>query len=90
KNKVTDPVNLGSGSGIAIKQIADIVSKRFGKKILWLSDKPMGDRRRVFDTTRAEKNGFKINISLEEGINETIDWFLENKEIIDERYNVFK
>ena len=90
KNKVTDPINLGSGSGITIKQIADIVSKRFGKKIQWLSDKPMGDRRRVFDTTRAEKNGFKINISLEEGINETIDWFLENKEIIDERYNVFK
>ena len=50
----------------------------------------MGDQRRVFDTTRAEKNGFKINISLEEGINETIDWFLKNKEIIDARYNVFK
>ena len=90
KNKVTDPINLGSGSGISIKQIADIISRRFNRKITWLSEKPMGDHRRVFDTKRAEKNGFKADISLEEGINETIDWFLENKEIIDKRYNVFK
>ncbi len=73
KNKVTEPVNLGSGSGISIKQIADIISKRFGREIKWLSDKPMGDKRRVFDTKRAEKYGFKIQISLEFGINETID-----------------
>ena len=90
KNKVTEPVNLGSGSGISIKQIAEIISKRFNKDIKWLSEKPMGDRRRVFDTNRAEKYGFKTQISLEFGINETIDWFIENKEIIDERYNVFK
>lgn len=90
KNRVTEPVNLGSGSGISIKQIADIISKRFGKEIKWLSDKPMGDKRRVFDTKRAEKYGFKTQISLEFGINETIDWFIENKEIIDERYNVFR
>ena len=90
KNNVTEPVNLGSGSGISIKQIADIISKRFGREIKWLSDKPMGDKRRVFDTKRAEKYGFKTQISLEFGINETIDWFIENKEIIDERYNVFR
>ena len=90
KNKVTEPVNLGSGSGISIKQIADIISKRFGREIKWLSDKPMGDKRRVFDTKRAEKVWFKTQISLEFGINETIDWFIENKEIIDERYNVFR
>ncbi len=90
KNKVTEPVNLGSGSGISIKQIADIISKRFGKDINWLSDKPMGDKRRVFDTTRAQKHGFKTEISLELGINETIDWFLKNKDIIDKRYNVFE
>ena len=90
KNKVTDPVNLGSGSGIKIKEIAEIIAKRFDKKIKWLSDKPMGDYRRVFDTSRAEKHGFKANVSLEIGINETIDWFIENKELIDERYNVFK
>jgi len=90
KNKITEPVNLGSGSGIRIKQIAEIISKRFKKKIKWLDDKPMGDFRRVFDTTRAQKYGFKSSVSLETGINETIDWFFENKNLIDERYNVFK
>ena len=90
KNKITDPVNLGSGSGITIKQIADIVSKRFDKKILWLTDKPMGDKKRVFNINRAKDYGFSAKVSLEDGINETIDWFLDNKDIIDERYNVFK
>jgi len=90
KNKITEPVNLGSGSGITIKQIADIVSKRFDKKILWLTDKPMGDKKRVFNINRAKDYGFSAKVSLEDGINETIDWFLENKDIIDERYNVFK
>ena len=90
KNKITEPVNLGSGTGISIKQIANIVSKRFNRNIKWLSDKPMGDSKRVFSTNRAEKYGFKIKIDLEYGINETIDWFLKNKSIIDERYNVFK
>jgi len=67
-----------------------IIAKRFEKEIKWLTDKPTGDPRRVFDTKRSEKYGFNTTISLELGINETIDWFLENKDIIDERYNVFK
>ena len=48
----------------------------------------MGDKRRVFDTARAQQYGFKTKISLEFGINETIDWFIKNKDIIDKRYNV--
>ena len=90
KNKVTEPVNLGSGSGISIKEIADIVATRFSKKIKWLADKPTGDAKRVFDTKRAKKYGFETTVSLESGINETINWFLENKDVIDKRYNVFK
>ena len=90
KNNTTMPVNLGSGSGITIKQIAEIVSKRFDKDIVWLADKPMGDKRRVFNVDRAKDLGFNATVSLEDGINETIDWFLKNKDIIGERYNVFK
>ena len=90
KNGVTDPVNLGSGSGITIKQIADVVSKRFDKEIVWLKNKPMGDKRRVFNVDRAKSLGFNAQVNLEDGLNETIVWFLENKSIIDERYNVFK
>ncbi len=89
ENKVTEPVNLGSGDGVRIKAIAEAISKRFNKKIVWLTDKPTGDARRVFDMSRAEKHGFAPTISIEEGINDTIDWFLDNKDIIDERFNAF-
>ena len=90
KNEVTEPVNLGSGSGVKIKEIAEIIAKRFDKKIKWLTEKPAGDPKRVFDMSRAEKYGFHIETNLETGINYTIDWFLDNKEVIDKRYNVFR
>jgi GDP-L-fucose synthase len=90
ENKITEPINLGSGTGISIKQIADAVSERFGKQIKWLTDKPTGDKRRVFDMSRASSYGFTPTISIEDGINSTIDWFLENKELIDKRFNAFR
>ena len=40
--------------------------------------------------SRATKYGFKPTISIEDGVNDTINWFLENKEIIDNRFNAFK
>ena len=89
ENKITKPVNLGSGDGISIKTIAEIVAQRFGKQIKWLTDKPTGDARRVFDMSRAYDCGFKPSVSVEEGINDTIDWFLDNKDLIDKRYNAF-
>jgi len=89
ENKITDPINLGSGDGVAIKTIAEIVSKKFNKKIKWLTDKPTGDARRVFDMSRAYSCGFRPTITIEQGISDTVDWFLENKEIIDKRFNAF-
>tara|TARA_R110000787_G_scaffold280189_1_gene390801 strand:- start:10472 stop:11443 length:972 start_codon:yes stop_codon:yes gene_type:complete len=89
ENKVTQPINLGSGDGVSIRQIAEVVSKSFNKPIKWLTDKPTGDKRRVFDMTRAHSYGFKPTISIEDGIKDTIDWFLQNKETIDKRFNAF-
>ena len=90
ENKITEPINLGSGDGVKIKDIAEAISEKFDKKIKWLTDKPTGDARRVFDMSRAFNYGFKPTISIEHGINNTIDWFLENKDIIDKRFNAFK
>ena len=78
KNGVTDPVNLGSGSGITIKQIADVVSKRFDKEIVWLKNKPMGDKRRVFNVDRAKCLGFNAQVNLEDGLKK---WEGTNKDI---------
>lgn len=89
KNKITKPVNLGSGDGVTIKEIAEAIAKKFDKPIKWLTDKPRGDAKRIFDMTRAKSYGFEPEISIEKGVEETINWFLENKDVIDKRYNVF-
>ena len=90
KNQITNPVNLGSGTGISIKQVADAVATRFNKPIKWLTDAPAGDPRRVFDMTRAKNYGFEPVISIEQGINDTIDWFLSNPDKIDKKFDALK
>lgn len=90
ENKVTEPINLGSGEGIVISTIANIIATYFKKDIKWLADKPTGDPRRVFDMTRAKSIGFEPTVSIQEGIHETIQWFLQNKDIVDKRFNAFK
>lgn len=91
KNKITQPMNLGSGKGFAIKEIVDIVVKYSGKdiEVKWLTDASGGDKIRLFDTTRAKLYGFESSISLEEGIENTTNWFINNKETLDKRYNAF-
>ena len=76
ENKVIEPVNLGSGSGISIRDIAKIVAKYFEREIVWDTSKPMGDMKRIMSTQRAESYGFVPKISLDDGIKKTIDWYL--------------
>ena len=79
KNKVTEPVNLASGTGITIKQIAETIADYFGREIKWDTTKPMGDMKRLMDTSKAESYGFKPQTTLEDGIKKTIEWYLENR-----------
>jgi GDP-L-fucose synthase len=74
----SEPVNLGAGFEISIKDLARIIVKLTGfkGKIVWDSSKPDGQPRRCLDTTRAETEfGFKAKVSLEEGLQRTIDWY---------------
>ena len=91
ENQITQPINLGSGKGYTIKEVVDMVVKHANKNIIvkWLVDKPAGDKVRLFDMTRAKSYGFDISVSLDEGIKKTTEWFLNNKEILDKRYNAF-
>ena len=75
KNKVSEPVNLGSGTGVTIKEVADIIADYFGKEIEWDITKPMGDMKRIMSTERAESYGFNPQISLKDGIIKTIEWY---------------
>ena len=89
ENKINLPINLGSGTGVSIKTMAEIIAKRFNKKVAWDTTKTAGDAVRLFDISRVKSYGFQLEVSIEDGINEVIDWYLNNKHIIDKRYNVF-
>jgi GDP-L-fucose synthase len=73
-----DPVNIGAGSEVRIKDLVSLISKLtgFGGKIRWNETRPDGQPRRMLDTSRAEtKFGFRAKTSLEEGLRKTIEWY---------------
>jgi GDP-L-fucose synthase len=73
-----EPVNIGAGFEIAIKDLAELINKitGFKGKIIWDKTKPDGQPRRCLDTSRAEKEfGFKANTPFEEGLRKTIEWY---------------
>ncbi|MBX4196740.1 GDP-L-fucose synthase [Candidatus Pacearchaeota archaeon] len=77
-----DPVNLGSGMEITIKDLVNTIAKimDFKGSIVWDATKPDGQPRRCLDVSRAEKEfGFKAKTSFEEGLKHTIDWYMKNK-----------
>jgi GDP-L-fucose synthase len=91
EKKITQPLNLGSGKGYSIKELVNMVIEASGKEldVKWLTDKPNGDLKRVMSTERAEKYGIEPSTSLKDGVKIATQWFLENKENIDKKYNVF-
>ncbi|PIP18593.1 MAG: GDP-fucose synthetase [Candidatus Omnitrophica bacterium CG23_combo_of_CG06-09_8_20_14_all_41_10] len=81
KYNKSEPVNIGAGFEISIKDLVNLIAKLTGfkGKIIWDTTKPDGQPRRMLDTTKAEKEfGFKAKTSFEEGLRRTIDWYLKN------------
>ncbi|MEW6192555.1 MAG: GDP-L-fucose synthase [Bacillota bacterium] len=77
-----EPVNLGSGQEISIKELVALIARLtgFAGQITWDTTKPDGQPRRRLDTRRAEEYfGFKAQMPLEEGLRRTIDWYLETR-----------
>ena len=74
----SEPVNLGSGQEISIKELAVLVAELTGYDgdVFWDDERPNGQPRRMLDTTRAkELFGFEATTSLREGLAATIDWY---------------
>ena len=88
ENKITKPINLGSGTGVTIKELSEIVANYFNKPIKWLTDKPSGDAKRIFSMERANSYGFYPETSIKEGVEDTIKWFILHKDIVDKRFNI--
>jgi len=76
-----DPVNIGAGFEISIKDLAEKIRQIIGfkGKIVWDTTKPDGQPRRCLDTTKAEKEfGFKAKVKFDEGLKKAIDWYILN------------
>ena len=77
-----EPVNLGSSFEISIKDLTETIERLVGYqgKTVWDTSKPNGQPRRKLDTSRAEREfGFKSQVSFDEGLKNTIDWYLEHQ-----------
>ncbi len=77
----SEPVNIGAGFEIAIKDLAGLIARLtgFNGKLVWDASQPDGQPRRMLDTSRAAKEfGFKATTGFEEGLKKTIDWYKVN------------
>ena len=75
-----DPVNLGSGQEISIRELLEQIRSLAGYEgaVRWDSTKPDGQPRRCLDTSRAlVEFGWKAQVLLRDGLRKTIDWFAE-------------
>jgi len=73
----SQPVNLGSGMEISIKDLAEMIARLTGftGKLVWDTTKPNGQPRRSLDTSRAESYfGFRARMPFDEGLRRTIEW----------------
>ena len=76
----SEPVNLGSGEEISIKDLVHTVAGvcKYKGEIVWDASRPNGQPRRLLDTTRAENwFGFRARTTLEEGLRKTVQWYEE-------------
>lgn len=78
-----DPINIGAGFEITIKDLANKIKNiiGFNGNIVFDTSKPDGQPRRCLDTTKAEKEfGFKAKTTFDEGLTKTIYWYIRNSE----------
>jgi len=75
-----DPVNLGAGKEISIRDLAELVAEvtEFEGRIVWDASQPNGQPRRSVDATRArERFGFAATTPLRDGLEKTVAWYRE-------------
>ena len=78
----SDPINIGSGNEIAIKDLVTLIANLtgFDGEIIYDSSKPDGQPRRCLDTTKAtNKIGFTAKTDFRVGLQKTIQWYLDYK-----------
>ena len=74
-------INIGSGDEISIRDLGQKIANLTGftGKVVWDSNRPDGTPRKVLDSTKINKLGWKAAITLDQGIAATVEWYQENK-----------
>lgn len=83
KYNAADPVNLGTGQEISIRDLANLICELmdFDGELVWQTDQPNGQPRRCLDTERAEQAfGFTAQVDFREGLRRTIDWYRQHEQ----------
>jgi GDP-L-fucose synthase len=84
----TEPLNIGTGVGTSIRELAETTNDIVGfeGEMVWNTSKPDGQMLKVLDVTRMKAElGWLPPTSLRDGLKKTIDWYIENKETADAR-----
>jgi GDP-L-fucose synthase len=84
----SEPVNIGAGWEISIKDLAELIAKHVGYEgeIIWDTSKPNGQPRRKLDVSRAKEYfGFESTVPFDAGIEKTVAWWEANKDGYDAR-----
>jgi GDP-L-fucose synthase len=91
EKEINEPINLGSGTGITIRQFVDTIVEISDEKpsVVWDVTKPSGDKKRVLDVSTAASYGFSARTSFRDGLEETYRFYKNNKELVSRRYNIF-
>jgi GDP-L-fucose synthase len=76
----SEQINIGSGDEISIKDLGQKIANLTGftGKVIWDANRPDGTPRKVLDSTKMNKLGWKPSITLDQGIAATVEWFQEN------------
>jgi len=88
ENKLPEHLyNVGTGEDLTIKKLASTIQKIVGHtgEIIWDDSKPDGTPRKLMDVSKMHNIGWKHQVDLEEGIQKTYNWFLENIESLKEK-----
>lgn len=81
----SDPVNLGSGNEISIRDLVELIARLtgFSGRMVFDTTQPNGQPRRALDTQKAERYfGFRAQTSFEEGLRRTIQWYADQQKSV--------
>lgn len=93
EHEINNPVNLSSGIPHTIKDVVNIIIKHSNKDIPveWVTKKETGDNKRLLNMNKFNSYGFSPPTSLSEGIKNTIEWYTNNRHVVNnsKRYDPF-